>query len=130
FSPALSSQGGEGKGCRFAVRRFKPREFLRDSLPLAPLSGMREGICLGSMPHRLNQLELKRCRPLSSPVSHNRKSLMRLVLQSNSTSLYYCWGDQWTPRFKEAHNFGSFNNVVEFLRDSKLQEVELVLIHE
>ena len=55
---------------------------------------------------------------------------MRLVLQSNSTSLYYCWGDQWTPRFKEAHNFGSFNNVVEFLRDSKLQEVELVLIHE
>ena len=55
---------------------------------------------------------------------------MRLVLQSNSTSLYYCWGDQWTPRFKEAHNFGSFNNVVEFLRESKLQDVELVLIHE
>ncbi len=55
---------------------------------------------------------------------------MRLVLQSNSTSLYYCWGDQWTPRFKEAHNFGSFENVVEFLRESKLQEVELVLIHE
>ena len=63
-------------------------------------------------------------------MSQNRKSLMRLVLQSNSTSLYYCWGDQWTPCFKEAHNFGSFNNVVEFLRDSKLQEVELVLIHE
>ena len=55
---------------------------------------------------------------------------MRFVLQSNSTSLYYCWGDQWTPRFKEAHNFGSFENVVEFLRESKLQEVELVLIHE
>src|SRR6266436_3468796 len=55
---------------------------------------------------------------------------MRLVLQSNSTSLYYCWGDQWTPRFKEAHDFGSFNNVVEFLRESKLEGVELVLIHE
>ena len=55
---------------------------------------------------------------------------MRLVLQSNSTSLYYCWGDQWTPRFKEAHNFGSFENVIEFLRETKLQEVELVLIHE
>ena len=55
---------------------------------------------------------------------------MRLVLQSNSTSLYYCWGDQWTPRFKEAHNFGSFENVIEFLRKSKLQEVEVVLIHE
>jgi len=55
---------------------------------------------------------------------------MRLVLQSNSTSLYYCWGDQWTPRFKEAHNFGSFNNVIEFLRASKLEGVELVLIHE
>ena len=55
---------------------------------------------------------------------------MRLVLQSNSTSLYYCWGDQWTPRFKEAHNFGSFENVIEFLRESKLQDVELVLIHE
>ena len=55
---------------------------------------------------------------------------MRLVLQSNSTSLYYCWGDQWTPRFKEAQDFGSFNNVVEFLRESKLEGVELVLIHE
>ena len=55
---------------------------------------------------------------------------MRLVLQSNSTSLYYCWGDQWTPRFKEAHNFGSFNSVIEFLRDNKMQDVELVLIYE
>ena len=55
---------------------------------------------------------------------------MRLVLQSNSTSLYYCWGDQWTPRFKEARNFGSFNDVAEMLRTSKLEGVELVLIDE
>ena len=55
---------------------------------------------------------------------------MRLVLQSNSTSLYYCWGDRWTPRFKEAHNFCSFENVIEFLRTSKLEEVELLLIDE
>ncbi len=55
---------------------------------------------------------------------------MRLVLQSNSTSLYYCWGDQWTPRFKEAHNFCSFDDVIEFLRTSKLEGVELLLIHE
>ena len=55
---------------------------------------------------------------------------MRLVLQSKATSLYYCWGDQWTPRFKEAHSFRSFSDVVEFLKSTKMDGIELVLIDE
>ena len=53
---------------------------------------------------------------------------MRLVLQNNSTSLYFCMGNQWTPSFKEAYNFGSLNNAAEFLRHHTVEDVQLVLI--
>src|ERR1051326_1206923 len=42
--------------------------------------------------------------------------LMRVVLQSNSTSLYLGNGKQWTPDFKDAHDFRSLANLIEFSR--------------
>ena len=55
---------------------------------------------------------------------------MRIVLQSNSTSLYFCDYDQWTPRFKQAHDFGSLGNLIEFSRKEKITDVQVVIILE
>jgi len=55
---------------------------------------------------------------------------MRLVLQSTTTSLYLCKDYQWTPRFKEAHDFGSVQKVIEFFRGSQPTDLQLIIILE
>jgi hypothetical protein len=55
---------------------------------------------------------------------------MRVVLQNNSTSLYLGDGNQWTPGFKDAHDFRSLENLIEFSRKEKLEDVQVVVILE
>ena len=55
---------------------------------------------------------------------------MRVVLQNNSTSLYLGNGSQWTQGFKDAHDFRSLENLVEFSRKEKLDDVQVVIIVE
>ena len=55
---------------------------------------------------------------------------MRVVLQNNSTSLYLGNGSQWTPGFKDAHDFRSLDNLIEFSRKEKLEDVQVVIIVE
>jgi hypothetical protein len=55
---------------------------------------------------------------------------MRVVLQSNLTSLYLGHAGQWTPRFKDARNFGSLGELVEFCRKEDLTDVQVVIIME
>ncbi len=50
---------------------------------------------------------------------------MRVVLQNNSTSLYLGNGDQWMPGFRDAHDFQSLQNLVEFSRKEKLEDVQV-----
>ena len=55
---------------------------------------------------------------------------MRVVLQNNSTSLYLGNGDQWMPGFKDAHDFQSLENLIEFSHKEKLEDVQVVIIVE
>ncbi len=55
---------------------------------------------------------------------------MRVVLQNNSTSLYLGRGDQWTPGFKDAHDFRSLDNLIEFSSKENLSDVQVVIIVE
>ncbi len=55
---------------------------------------------------------------------------MRVVLQNNSTSLYLGNGDQWMPGFRDAHDFQSLQNLVEFSRKEKLEDVQVVIVVE
>lgn len=55
---------------------------------------------------------------------------MRVVLQNNSSSLYFGDGNQWTPGFRDAHNFQSLDKLVEFSRKEKLEDVQVVVILE
>ena len=55
---------------------------------------------------------------------------MRVILQNNSTSLYLGNGSQWTPGFRDAHDFQSLENLVEFSRKEKLEDVQVVIIME
>jgi hypothetical protein len=55
---------------------------------------------------------------------------MRVVLQNNSTSLYLGNGSQWTPGFRDAHDFQSLENLVEFSRKETLEDVQVVIIVE
>lgn len=55
---------------------------------------------------------------------------MRVVLQNNSTSLYFGFGHQWTPRFKDAQDFGSLENVLEFYSKEEMTDVQVVIILE
>jgi len=55
---------------------------------------------------------------------------MRVILQNNSSSLYFCRGDQWTPRFKEALDFHALENAIEFSRRENLADVQAVIIQE
>jgi len=55
---------------------------------------------------------------------------MRVILQNNSSSLYFCTGGQWTPRFKEAFDFRALQTAVEFSRRENLTDVQAVLIEE
>ena len=64
----------------------------------------------------------------SEPDVEQRK--MRVVLQNNSTSLYLGNANQWTPGFRDAHDFQSLENLVEFSRRGKLEDVQVVIIME
>jgi hypothetical protein len=55
---------------------------------------------------------------------------MRVVLQNNSTSLYFGDGNQWTTGFRDARDFRSLNNLMEFARKEKLEDVQVVVILE
>ena len=55
---------------------------------------------------------------------------MRIVLQNNSTSLYLGNGDQWMPGFRDAHDFPSLENLIEFSHKEKLEDVQVVVIVE
>ncbi len=55
---------------------------------------------------------------------------MRVILQNNSSSLYFCRGDQWTPRFKEALDFHALENAIEFSRRENLTDVQALIIEE
>ena len=55
---------------------------------------------------------------------------MRVVLQNNSTSLYLDNRNQWTPGFKDAYDFRSLDNLIEFSRKEKLEDVQVVIILE
>ena len=55
---------------------------------------------------------------------------MRVILQNNSSSLYFCRGDQWTPRFKEAFDFHALETAIEFSRREHLTDVQAVLVQE
>jgi len=55
---------------------------------------------------------------------------MRVILQNNSSSLYFCRGDQWTPRFKEALDFHALEIAIEFSRRENLTAVQVVIIQE
>src|SRR5437899_1596478 len=55
---------------------------------------------------------------------------MRVVLQNNSSSLYFCRGDQWTPGFKGAFDFRALETAVEFSRRQNLIDVQAVIIED
>ena len=55
---------------------------------------------------------------------------MRVILQNNSSSLYFCTGGQWTPRFKDAFDFRALQTAVEFSRRENLTDVQAVIIQE
>ena len=55
---------------------------------------------------------------------------MRVILQNNSSSLYFCRGDQWSPWFKEAFDFRDLQTAVEFSRRENLTDVQAVIIQE
>jgi len=55
---------------------------------------------------------------------------MRVILQNNSSSLYFCRGGQWTPGFKEALDFHALENAIEFSRREHLTDVQAVLVQE
>ncbi len=55
---------------------------------------------------------------------------MRVILQNNSSSLYFCPGGQWTPRFKEAFDFRALETAIEFSRRENLTDVQAVVIQE
>jgi hypothetical protein len=54
---------------------------------------------------------------------------MRIVLQNNVTSLYFCHGhDTWTPRFREAHDFCRIDAAIEFAQQEQMSEVQVVMV--
>jgi len=55
---------------------------------------------------------------------------MRVILQNNSSSLYFCGGGQWTPGFREAFDFRALETAVEFSRREHLTDVQAVIIQE
>ena len=55
---------------------------------------------------------------------------MRVILQDNSSSLYFCSVGQWTPRFKDAFDFRALETAIEFSRRENLTDVQALLIEE
>jgi hypothetical protein len=55
---------------------------------------------------------------------------MRVILQNNSSSLYFGRGGQWTPGFKEAFDFRVLETAIEFSRRENLTDVQAVIIRE
>jgi hypothetical protein len=56
---------------------------------------------------------------------------MMIVLQNNVTSLYFCQRhDPWTPRFREAHDFGRIQGAIEFAQQEQISDVQVVVVIE
>ena len=55
---------------------------------------------------------------------------MRVILQDNSSSLYFCRSNEWTPRFKEAFDFRDLQTAIEFSRRENLTDVQALIIQE
>jgi hypothetical protein len=56
---------------------------------------------------------------------------MRIVLQNNVTSLYFCQRhDPWTPRFREAQDFGRIQAAIEFAQQEQILDVQVVVVLE
>lgn len=54
----------------------------------------------------------------------------RVLLQNNVSAYYFCRGDYWTPRFKDARDFGSIEHAEEFSRSQNLMDVQIVVIED
>jgi hypothetical protein len=50
---------------------------------------------------------------------------MRTLLRRVSSGVYFQHADQWTPDPEQAHNFGSIDRALDFVRTWKLRGVEL-----
>ena len=55
---------------------------------------------------------------------------MKTLLRKVSTGLYFQGPDQWTTDPAEAHNFKMIDRALEFIRNWKLQDVELAFAFE
>ena len=56
---------------------------------------------------------------------------MRVVLQNNSSSLYFCYGaGNWTPSFREAYNFGQAHKAIEYAHLEGWSDVQVVVVME
>ncbi len=54
---------------------------------------------------------------------------MRIVLQSNASSLYLGNGrDFWTSRFREARTFGTVQDAMDFSQQQQLSDMQVVAI--
>src|SRR5712664_3327500 len=67
---------------------------------------------------------------LHASESNCGKVRMRVILQDNSSSLYFCRSNEWTPRFKEAFDFRDLQTAIEFSRRENLTDVQAVIIEE
>jgi len=108
--------------CILAIARY-----WRRAVPLLPVIQCVDRQDLGSTPHR----QFEPCDMQSIACEFDGPEVhMRVILQSNSSSLYFCRGDYWTPRFKEAFDFGVLETAIEFSRHENLTDVQAVIIQE
>ncbi len=52
---------------------------------------------------------------------------MRIVLQHTTTELYLKSVGAWTPHLEEALNFGSSQQAIKFMRQHRLDEVQVLV---
>jgi len=62
-------------------------------------------------------------------MNRGEKRAMRVLLQNTVTSLYFCDGqERWTPRFREAHDFGLIQTALDAAQRESLSDVQAVLV--
>jgi hypothetical protein len=53
----------------------------------------------------------------------------KVLLQNMVTSLYFCQGQEaWTPRYRQAYNFGIIQAALETAQQENLSDVQVVLV--
>lgn len=52
---------------------------------------------------------------------------MRIVLQHTTTELYIKGVGAWTPDLREAFNFGSSQRAIKFMRQQRLEQVQVLV---